>query len=1035
MDKNNAEQKDEQQDKHPSTPLDFEYVDSPEKNQCRAVACTKNIQQKTDGFCTSHYHRYLIGTGKCGSWHCPCGNEILDVLSRCGTCRKWRDGKRQSSKKSKSKSKLKSKSKEGREQEHEQEQPMQNAVNKDTKDERGEDVDSAPNNPGLNNGKDGNDNDDKPLTVEVADTTDVDPPAKGTKGQNESENEWRVGKKQSPKELKEEREQEQEQEQPMQNAMNVDTKDERGEEAAIKEDVDGTPNNPGLKNVKDGNDNDDKPLTVEVADTTDVDPPESGTKGQNESKNELPLPVTPTTISSSTAKEETVENNKKKKKKKKENSKADNQSSLEFTWICTECREAECFGYPDAPLLICDGKCNRPFHPPCANVITLPPEDEPWICADCKQNRHQCVVCKEFGEDDVDVFCCDAKGCGLFFHENCLDMYNVNVQLVEEEIPVDSGEEPNEDGATTKIVSRPKFRCPAHECWTCSGGAPPQEMNVVDNADAAAMEESTSPASGKKKGNKRGKKRKSADSAMLWGAKKERLFRCLDCPISYHITCMPPSCRFHELAMLCHEHSYTSKLPYLDAEYSIQACVEAEADKKIEALRRKEERRAANLARGAAILGSDDDEEGAVVVYDGSDEEENPFLPGLVGSAVIFEEEQLAEFLDRENDESNGKRKKRRQFSYCLPCDFKELVHSKPPAYTHVNMNRYDPRNRPKRHPPNGESCTCKPSTEDGSKSCGDRCLNRLSYVECVGNQTLKSGDKNPYWNCNCGTNCGNRAMSQRQFAKCRPAREHGKGWGLITINGVKKGDLVQEYAGEIIDAKTKEERLKSWSTDHPNDPNFYVMHLEPGWYIDAREVANQARFINHSCDPNCKLVPVNVAGHIRVSIVCIKDVPPGGFLSYDYKFDTQHGEKFICRCGAENCCGTMEGAGKIEEKIVEKKTKKQLLLEAKARVQRDKKFLQGVIASEKERLYLTGPFVPGVDAEKAEMVAGGPQERYRNEARGIFLWRNAVAGADFSSRYWRYVARKKGVGKQMQNLISQCGQLDPVDVVSLVKG
>ena len=83
-------------------------------------------------------------------------------------------------------------------------------------------------------------------------------------------------------------------------------------------------------------------------------------------------------------------------------------------------------------------------------------------------------------------------------------------------------------------------------------------------------------------------------------------------------------------------------------------------------------------------------------------------------------------------------------------------------------------------------------------------------------------------------------------------------------------------------------------------------MHLEPGWYIDAREVANMARFINHSCDPNCKLVPVNVAGHMRVSIVCIREVPPGGFLSYDYQFNTQHGEKFICRCGAENCWGTM---------------------------------------------------------------------------------------------------------------------------------
>ena len=73
--------------------------------------------------------------------------------------------------------------------------------------------------------------------------------------------------------------------------------------------------------------------------------------------------------------------------------------------------------------------------------------------------------------------------------------------------------------------------------------------------------------------------------------------------------------------MLCHEHAYTSKLPYLDAEYSLQASVEADAEKKITQMKRREERRAAAKARGE--LDSDDE----------SSEEEpnNPFLPGLVG--------------------------------------------------------------------------------------------------------------------------------------------------------------------------------------------------------------------------------------------------------------------------------------------------------------------------------------------------------------------------------------------------------------------
>ena len=119
----------------------------------------------------------------------------------------------------------------------------------------------------------------------------------------------------------------------------------------------------------------------------------------------------------------------------------------------------------------------------------------------------------------------------------------------------------------------------------------------------------------------------------------------------------------------------------------------------------------------------------------------------------------------------------------------------------------------------------------------------------------------------------------------------------------------------------------------------------------------------------------------------------------------------------------------------MEKKSEKQLLLEAKARVQRDKKFLQSVVASEKDMLCLTGLLVPGADAEKTEMVAGGPKERYRHEAQGVSLWGNANAGSDFSSRYWKSVARKNGKKNSRQNLASQCCQLGSVDVVSVVKG
>ena len=105
----------------------------------------------------------------------------------------------------------------------------------------------------------------------------------------------------------------------------------------------------------------------------------------------------------------------------------------------------------------------------------------------------------------------------------------------------------------------------------------------------------------------------------------------------------------------------------------------------------------------------------------------------------------------------------------------------------------------------------------------------------------------------------------------------------------------MQEYVGKVVDAATKEDILKKWSRDNPNDPNFYVMSLSKGWFIDAQEVVNLSCFINHSCDPNCILLPINMSGYMRNAIMALRDITPGEFLSYDYHFDTHHGDRFVC--------------------------------------------------------------------------------------------------------------------------------------------
>lgn len=378
---------------------------------------------------------------------------------------------------------------------------------------------------------------------------------------------------------------------------------------------------------------------------------------------------------------------------------------------------------------------------------------------------------------------------------------------------------------------------------------------------------------------------------------------------------------------------------------------------------------------------------------------------------------------------------------YTLPNDFREEVHSRLPTYTHVHSLKYDSNNRPKRLPPNQSgTCNCKPKPDDSVEiSCDENCLNRHSMIECIGDSSTKT--TNPYTNCKCGPNCGNRLLGQRKFAKCRPKRQNGRGWGLTAVKDVKAGELVQEYVGEVIDEQEKKTRLEKWSVDNPHDPNFYVMSLDQGYYIDAREKGNLSRFINHSCDPNCKLVRVNVAGFTRVAIVCIRDVEAGEFFSYDYQFDTKDGDKFVCLCGAENCRGTMKGGmnNASDNSLASKKSSKELRSEALSRFERDQKFLEQVEKEEKTRLNEVGLLVPGESVDDSNTVAKGPQEKDKSDAQKyrIFLWRSALLGADFDARYKRKSDghRSKKAKKEesrRKNMKKLCSS--NVDVVSILE-
>lgn len=71
---------------------------------------------------------------------------------------------------------------------------------------------------------------------------------------------------------------------------------------------------------------------------------------------------------------------------------------------------------------------------------------------------------------------------------------------------------------------------------------------------------------------------------------------------------------------------------------------------------------------------------------------------------------------------------------------------------------------------------------------------------------------------------------------------------------------------------------------------------------VDATMFGNAARFINHSCDPNCESKAVKILGKDHILIFALKNIGRGEELTYDYKFERELDDKLPCSCGTKRC-------------------------------------------------------------------------------------------------------------------------------------
>ena len=147
--------------------------------------------------------------------------------------------------------------------------------------------------------------------------------------------------------------------------------------------------------------------------------------------------------------------------------------------------------------------------------------------------------------------------------------------------------------------------------------------------------------------------------------------------------------------------------------------------------------------------------------------------------------------------------------------------------------------------------------------------------------------------------------------------------WGLYAMENIAANDMIIEYVGEKVRQQVADMRERQYLKSGIGSS--YLFRIDENTVIDATKRGGIARFINHSCDPNCTAKIIKVEGSKRIVIYALRDIgqsksfsyvspgevqqltiSPDEELTYDYKFEREWGsdDRIPCLCGTTKCKG-----------------------------------------------------------------------------------------------------------------------------------
>ncbi|KAJ5158618.1 uncharacterized protein N7500_008269 [Penicillium coprophilum] len=227
-------------------------------------------------------------------------------------------------------------------------------------------------------------------------------------------------------------------------------------------------------------------------------------------------------------------------------------------------------------------------------------------------------------------------------------------------------------------------------------------------------------------------------------------------------------------------------------------------------------------------------------------------------------------------------------------------------------------------------TCDCLSKEEDSE----DRIV---PYEICESNRRLIVATKSflkrkaIIYECNsrCGCNgerCWNHVVQKGRTIRLEIFDTGSRGFGLRSPDLIHRGQFIDLYLGEVITKAEADERENLTDGSHAQS---YLFSLD--WYvkddddeernmkvIDGRKFGSATRFMNHSCNPNCKIVPVCTTNHAdeylyNLAFFANRDIAPGTELTFDYNQGEENTtpqkidpEAVPCLCGETKCRGQL---------------------------------------------------------------------------------------------------------------------------------